>query len=266
MTYGYPEEKESKQSKCILYIILFVVLSNLVISLSLVYGLYLVSAEEQAKRISNEIIVERMEAFRNYLDDPENRAAFTKEVSSFVNDIASHSAHDITKAFVSEAAASMVPYDVFSIADYLLNYDFTATTQLLGATMHSISTSFLAVERYEEVGQVLSAIASVVDIVSTVEPLSDSTAPPSSEEYSLLGQTILRLPATIQASLTEDVWKQTAMDCATIMNRLYFTDFIGTYNSPYGVESFNYNSAVKPVFSNIYDICLAIGSAPPVNA
>jgi len=263
-----PDEKEPKQSKLLLYVILVVVITNLLVSCSLVYGLYLVASqgEQQAKRISNEIIVERMEAFRNYLQHPENRAAFTEEISEFVKEIAHHSAPDVTKAFVSQVAANMVPYDIFSIADYLLNYNFTGVSQLLGATLDSIATSFLAVPRYQDVGEALSAVASVVDIVSTVTPLSQSTAPPSSDEYSLLGQTILRLPQTIESSLTEDAWKQTAMDCATLMNRLYFTDFIGTYNSPYGVENYNYNDAVKPVFSNIYDVCLALGSAPPVSS
>eukprot|EP00339_Tiarina_fusa_P015064 CAMPEP_0117009428 /NCGR_PEP_ID=MMETSP0472-20121206/8569_1 /TAXON_ID=693140 ORGANISM="Tiarina fusus, Strain LIS" /NCGR_SAMPLE_ID=MMETSP0472 /ASSEMBLY_ACC=CAM_ASM_000603 /LENGTH=227 /DNA_ID=CAMNT_0004711709 /DNA_START=139 /DNA_END=822 /DNA_ORIENTATION=- len=221
--------------------------------------------ETHAKRISNEIISERLEAFRSFLAVDENRKEFVEEISVVASEFAHRIAPDVTKAFASEVAATMIPYDVFSIADYLLNYNFQPTAKLLGDSLHSISQTFMKIPRYQNGAQVVSAIAAVVDIVATVEPLSTSTEPASSDNYSLLGQTILNLPQVITNSLDQQVWQQAAADCAVLTNRLYFTDFVGSYNSPYGTVEFNYNAGVKPVFSNIYDICLALSVAPEVS-
>merc|ERR1711879_374013 len=165
----------------------------------------------------------------------------------------------------SQVASNLVPYDVFSIVDYLLNYNFAPTASLLADTLHSASQSFMKIPKYQDGAQVVDAIASVIDIVATVQPLSTSTAPANSTEYSLLGQTVLRLPTTIQNSLTQEVWIQAAEDCATLANRLYFTEFVGTYNTPQGPVNYNFNEQIKPVFSNAYDICLALASSPPIS-
>jgi hypothetical protein len=265
MAYGF-EVEEKKSSRCLLWVILFVLLCNLVITGFLSYGLYVVATqgESEAKRISNDIVIEQFQAFRNFISNRENRTRLVKELSVIINDIAVGVAPNVTKTFTAEAAANLVPYDVFSIADYLLNYNFGPTAELLGATLHSASQSFMKIPKYQDGAQVVSAIASVVDIVATVEPLSDSTDPPATNEYSLLGQTILRLPVTIQNSLTQEVWSQAAEDCATLANRLYFTEFTGSYNTPYGPVDYNFNEQIKPVFSNIYDICLALASSPSV--
>ena len=267
MTYDFPAEEKKSGSKCLLYCILFVVISNLFITGFLAYGLYVVSTqgETEAKRISNEIIAERLQAFREYLAVPEHREALGKELATIIKDVTREVAPDITKAFSSEVATTLIPYDVFSIAEYLINYNFTEIAQLLAGTLQSASTSFMKIPRYQDGAQVVSAIAAVVDIVASVEPLSSSTAAPSTTEFSLLGQTLLRLPETLQNSLTQSSWAGAARDCATLANRLYFTDFTGTYNSAYGPIDFNYNEGLKPVFSNMYDICLTLASSPEVS-
>jgi len=269
MTYGFPsEEKKSGCKNCLLYAILFVVISNLFISGFLAYGLYVVSTqgESEAKRISNEIVADRLQALREYLSVPEHRQQLGKELSSIIKDVTHEVAPDITKVFSSEVANALIPYDVFSIAEYLLNYNFNPIAELLAGSLHSASQSFMKIPRYQDGAEVVSAIAAVVDIVAGVQPLSDSTDPPSTTEYSLLGQTLLRLPETVTNSLTQSSWTGAARDCATLANRLYFTDFTGSYDSVYGPMEFNLNEGVKPVFSNIYDICLTLANSPAVES
>jgi len=268
MTYGVGAYEEKNNNRCLLYVILLAVIGNLLITGFLSYGLYVVATqgETHAKRISNEIIEERIQAFQTFLEVPENREFVVEETAKALSELARKVAPDVTKSFVQEAATNLVPYDVFSIADYLLTYNFQPTATLLANTLESVSMAFMKIPRYQEVGQALSAISAVVDIVSGVEPLSTSTAPPNTYDFSLLGQSILRLPVVLENSLTQSVWQQAANDCAILMNRLYFTDFTGTYNSIYGPTDFNFNSQVKPVFSNIYDVCLTLASAQPVSS
>lgn len=267
-TYSFPEESSTpKSDRCILYLILAVVICNILITFMLGCGLYYVAAntETEAKRISGEILEEKIEAFRNYMDNEENREELISNLAKIFVGIAKHSAHDVTNHFKQEVANTMVPYDVFSIAEYLINYDFTTITQLMSESLHSISASFMNFPKYQDAATAFSATASVLDIVSGVQPLTTNTAAPTSNEYSLLGQALLRLPEVLTNSLSSGDWRDVAADCATLSNRFYFANFMGTYETAYGTESFNYNADIKPVFSNLYDVCVLLAASPETN-
>jgi len=145
----------------------------------------------------------------------------------------------------------------------MLTYDFTGAADLFSATMDSASKGFMINPDYSYGAQYVSIISSVSDVISQVTPLSNNTNTP--EGTTLIGQTLYNLPMSFVNSLTEDVWKQTAEDCAILANRLYFTNFAGTYEGIYGTQDFDINDDIKPIFSQIYNICFTLASSPPIS-
>lgn len=250
-----------KSHKCLYYSIFALVLINMVLSITLGAAMIFVynNTEPTAKRVTSDYIMERLSEIRA---NPKNEDLIN-ELSRLSTDIMKDAAPGLTKEFMASLSSSIIPNDVFSIVDFILNYNFNYGAELFAATMDATSKSFMINPDYEYGAQYVSIISSVSDIVSNVEPLSNNTNIP--EATTLLGQTLYNLPMVFVNSLTEEVWKDAATSCTILANRLYFTDFSGTYETPYGLTSYDVNENVKPVFSQIHDICFTLASSPPIS-
>ena len=252
----------SRSNFC-LYFILGLVLLNVILISALAGVLFAVAtrAEPEAKKFSREHLADVLLEFKNNKEND----ALIEELSVALTEAIEEAAPGLTKDFVASTTNSLLPYDIFSVAEYILRYDFTDGVELFADTMDSASKSFLINPDFEQGGEVVSAIAAISRIVAEVEPLStDTELPENYEDFSMLGQALLRAPTTFVNSLTESVWKKASFDCATLSNRLYFTDFSGTYETQQGETPFDFNENVRPVFSGIYQICATIASSPPV--
>jgi len=217
------------------------------------------NGEPDVKRVSNEFIIDRL----NEIRDNKEHDELIKEISHHFTLIMNDAAPELSKKITAAVAAGVIPNDIFSIVDYMLTYDFTGAADLFSATMDSASKGFMINPDYSYGAQYVSIISSVSDVLSHVTPLSNNTATP--EGTTLFGQTLYNLPMAFVNSLTEDVWKQTAEDCATLANRLYFTNFAGTYEGIYGTQEFDVNDSVKPAFSQIYNVCMTLANSPPIS-
>jgi len=260
MSFGITtDEPVSKcNHKGLLYALLGMVVLNLALTTCLGVGLIVVvtRGEPEAKRISGEIIAENIRALREFLDNEDQHEELLSQISKLVIKTSERNAPDVIRHLTESVAATLVPGDVFTIAQYLLEYNFTEIATLLSENLDVASRSFMKVPQYQSGAQVVSIISSVAGIVAEkVKPLGDNTTTPTEPMPSLLAELLVRIPAIIQASLDEQSWKDAALDCTILSDRLYFTNFVGTYETPYGRQGFDYNSELRPIFSQINQIC-----------
>lgn len=245
-----------------LYFVLFLVLLNSMLSITLAVGFINLraNAEPETKKFSIEYLDQIIDNIRHN----EDKAIFVNEVGSAVKDVLMTGVPHAANAFVAGTANSLIPYDVFSIADFLVTYNFTEPATLFSQTMESASKSFMLNPDYAEGAEVISAIGAVSKIVSTIKPLSGNSGIPDATEYSLLGQSVLRLPnAFYQALENDDVWRRVAGDCAILSERLYFTNWEGTYQTPYGDTGyFNFNEGMREVLSEVHEVCQTLALSP----
>merc|ERR1711963_696085 len=269
MSFGFNDEPTSKcNHKGLLYTLLGLVILNVVFTTFLSVGLIVVISrgEPEAKRISGEIIEENIRAFREFLDQDEHREELMAQITKFFTKLSERNSPIVIRHMTESVAESLIPGDVFSIAQYLLEYDFTNIAQLLSENLDVPSRSFMKIPQYQSVAEVVSIISSVAGIVADkVQPLSSDTTAPTEPLPSLFADLLIRLPMILQASLDQQSWKEASKDCAILSNRLYFTEFVGTYNTPYGKQGFNYNDSLKPVFSQINQICQILASSEPIS-
>merc|ERR1712137_26989 len=252
----------------LLYTLLGLVILNVVFTTFLSVGLIVVLSrgEPEAKRITGEIIEENIRAFRQFLDQDEHREELMAQITKFFTKLSERNTPILVNHLAESVASSIIPGDVFSIAQYLLEYDFTNIAHLLSENLNVASRSFMKIPQYQSGAEVVSIMSSVAGIVADqVEPLSANTSGPTEPLPSLLADLLIRLPVIMEASLNEQSWKQASKDCAILTNRLYFTEFVGTYNTPYGQETFNYNESLKPVFAQINQICEILGASEQIS-
>jgi len=269
MSFGYSDEPTSKcNHKGLLYTLLGLVILNVVFTTFLSVGLIVVvtRGEPEAKRISGEIIEENIRAFREFLDRDEHREELMAEITKFFTKLSERNTPVLVNHMTQSVAESLIPGDAFSVIEYLLEYDFTNIAQLLSENLDVASRSFMKVPQYQYGAEVVSIISSVAGIVADkVEPLSSNNTAPTEPLPSLFADLLIRIPTILQASLDQQSWKDASKDCAILTNRLYFTEFVGTYNTPYGKETFNYNESLKPVFSQINQICQILAASEPIS-
>ena len=224
------------------------------------------NTESETKRVTGEVFEERIQAFHELLENENSREELFQEISKLWAETVSKD-KGIADEFKQAILAEALPYDIFELLDFFATYNFVPATELFANTMQSQAHSFMPFPDYEYGAQYVSAIASVADIVATVQPLTNNTdIPPIQDNYSLFGNSLLRLPEVITNSLSDELWRPSATDCAVLANRFYFTDFSGTYQSQYGTQYFDYNEDIRPVISYIYDVCSLISISPPIES
>jgi len=261
--YALDTSSSNKNSWAHIFLLAFVMV-NIVLTLYLLVSLNTMTVS--SKHIIKNVIRTEVQKMKADLNNPETRDRIISNAGDILADGVKKAGPAITSAVGKEIAEAFFPYDIFYIADLLLNYDFTDTVLLYGNTMESIARSFWTNPNYQDAAQVLQKISAVSNIVAGVEPLSSNTSLPYTEAKTVIGEWLLQIPASAYVTLyKDDVWRKVFEDCATLANRFYYTNFAGFYDVPGGgKKSFNYNSSIKPGINDIYQFCSLMANTDTV--
>merc|ERR1712137_956882 len=112
-------------------------------------------------------------------DQDEHREELMAQITKFFTKLSERNTPILVNHLAESVASSIIPGDVFSIAQYLLEYDFTNIAHLLSENLNVASRSFMKIPQYQSGAEVVSIMSSVAGIVADVEPLSSNTSEPT---------------------------------------------------------------------------------------
>jgi len=267
---------ENKQVGLLQWILLINVVALGLLFCFVVFEVRSVHREIEVTRSEMFVLLREMreETYREFMSDISTSNTHTEfwaaQAEEVLARVITDSKKEITQQFYATLFEEVLPSDIIPILDALMNYDFTE----LAANAANV-TKGVASEMNDDypslwsAADVVNKFGGVFDVISTIEPLSDSTSLPQNST-SMVGSFLLGLPEMLYNAVSDDKEiRQFSQDCTTLALRTLKANFQGCFpsrNRGNGIavpECWNFNSNVHNVFQYVAEVCDSIRTSVP---